>query len=199
MGSCGCHHHDAGEPTVRRVLMDEHRVIERVLDAVERMVEADAVDAPFLTQAIDFFRNFADGCHHFKEERALFPALERQGVPRDGGPIGCMLHEHDQGRAYIRAMNESLSAAAAGDAAARRAVHAAARGYIDMLRQHIQKEDHVLFVMAEQVLPASEQAAMLRTFEQVETAPDAVGKHERYVALADRLENWSFAPRACRV
>jgi hemerythrin-like domain-containing protein len=55
-------------------------------------------------QGVDFVRNFADRCHHAKEEENLFPRMEARGVPRDGGPIGVMLFEHEEGRAYVRAI-----------------------------------------------------------------------------------------------
>jgi hemerythrin-like domain-containing protein len=42
---------------------------------------------PFL----EFFRGFADKCHHCKEEDRLFPCMEARGIPREGGPIGVML------------------------------------------------------------------------------------------------------------
>jgi len=80
------------------ILMQEHRVIEQVLDCLERMaqrVEAgDELDLESAKQAIDFFRNFADRCHHGKEEDCLFPLLEQKGFSREQGPTGVMLHEH---------------------------------------------------------------------------------------------------------
>jgi hypothetical protein len=54
-----------------------------------------------------FFRNFADRCHHSKEEDELFPKMVEHGIPKEGGPIGVMLMEHDQGRAFVRGMSEA--------------------------------------------------------------------------------------------
>ena len=48
-----------------------------------------------LNQAIDFSINFTNTCHHGKEEESLFPALEKEGMPREGGPIARMLYEHE--------------------------------------------------------------------------------------------------------
>ena len=88
------------------ILSGEHRVIEQVLTCLERIAEQCAaegrLDRTSAEQALEFFRNFADRCHHGKEEVHLFPALEAKGFPRDGGPTGVMLHEHDQGRAHVR-------------------------------------------------------------------------------------------------
>jgi len=91
-----------------QMLVDEHAVINSVLDALEaavaRIGRSDALPPSFFEQAADFFAGFADRCHHAKEETHLFPRLEARGIPRDGGPVGCMLSEHEAGRAHIRAL-----------------------------------------------------------------------------------------------
>ena len=175
------------------VLKQEHRVIEKVLDAVERELGNGAIDKAFMTKALDFFRNYADGCHHAKEECELFPALESAGIPREGGPIGCMLSDHEAGRSLIRTIAEHLDAAAGADVDAQRVVRHAATTYVELLRQHIQKEDNVLFVMADQVLGTTEQAAMLTAFDAAEHASGTAATRARYVELADELSEWSSA------
>src|SRR5690348_364126 len=134
------------------ILSQEHRVIESKLDEVEQQIQGIAAGAPlpraFFDEALDFFRNFADGCHHAKEENLLFPRMQERGVPERGGPIGVMLSEHDAGRAYLRAVRENLDAATEGSEQARAQVVENAAGYIALLRQHIQKEDQILFRMA---------------------------------------------------
>ena len=83
------------------VLMDEHRIIERMLGDLELASERLASGAPirpgFFLDAAEFVKGFADGCHHRKEEGVLFPAMELAGVAREGGPIGVMLAEHEEG------------------------------------------------------------------------------------------------------
>lgn len=103
------------------VLMQEHRVIELVLSCLDRMADnCDAglpLDIEAATQAIDFFRVFADKCHHGKEEDLLFPLMEAKGFPRDGGPTGVMLHEHELGRRQVRSMEDAVKETSLGDLA----------------------------------------------------------------------------------
>jgi hemerythrin-like domain-containing protein len=56
------------------VLSDEHRLIERVLGAVEKLTQSPVDALEPWKKALDFIRHFADGCHHFKKEKLLFPA-----------------------------------------------------------------------------------------------------------------------------
>ena len=77
------------------ILSQEHRAIESMLDALETQIRQAKSGGPFprlfCDDALDFFRNFADGCHHAKEENLLFPRMRERGVPQYGGPIGVML------------------------------------------------------------------------------------------------------------
>lgn len=172
------------------ILMGEHRVIERVLNALEtaaqRLEEGKDLRPAFFTDAAEFIKGFADGCHHHKEEGVLFKTLVDSGFPSQGGPISVMLMEHEQGRAYTRALLEAAQRLAAGDAAARREVIENARGYASLLRHHIAKEDNILFRMADQALPPAAQDQVLEGFESLEQREEEV--HGRYLALASTLE-----------
>lgn len=140
-------------------LREEHQIILRVADAMQSLLaEADGpegLDFDTMGDCVTFIRLFADACHHGKEEDLLFPELEAAGMPRDHGPIAVMLHEHSQGRAYARAMAEALGPAREGDERAVATLGNAARGYVDLIRGHILKEDNVLFQMADQAVQGS--------------------------------------------
>jgi len=184
------------------ILSSEHRVIEQVLDCLERIAETclndGRLDKTSAGQSLEFFRNFADRCHHGKEETHLFPAMEAKGFPRDGGPTGVMLYEHDQGRAFIRAMAAATESAAAGDAEAINRFVAAAQGYVALLRQHIEKEDHCLFAMADRAFTAEDQQRLLEAFERVEREHIGAGTHEKYLRAADELAKRYGVPSAVK-
>lgn len=173
------------------VLSGEHRVIELVLACLERIVQdgerRGRVASWPAAEALDFFRTFADRCHHGKEEKCFFPAMEAHGFPRHGGPTGVMLAEHDRGRACVRGMSEALEAAGRGEAAAVGGFADQGRRYIDLLRAHIEKEDHCLFTMANRAFSEEDQRRLLAQFEQVEAELMGAGAHERYVEMANRL------------
>ncbi|MCX7014897.1 MAG: hemerythrin domain-containing protein [Candidatus Sumerlaeota bacterium] len=173
------------------ILQNEHRVIEQVLDCLETIAEraqqTGSLDKDDARSAVEFFRGFADRCHHGKEEAHLFPMMESRGFPREAGPVGVMLYEHDLGRVRVRGMDQAIDRAAAGDAQALRDFVENAQGYIALLRQHIQKEDSCLFPMANSRMNAQDQQQLLREFEKVEREEIGVGVHERFHAIADQL------------
>lgn len=173
------------------VLRKEHDAILKMLEAAtrtgERLDRGQPVDPQILDDLLEFFQLFADKCHHGKEEDLLFPLLEKKGMPRAGGPIGVMLHEHEEGRRLIAEMSASAAAYRDGNATAGERWSGAARQYADLLRQHIFKENNVLFVMAERMLSEAEQQETAAAFSRVETEKMGAGTHERLHAKMDRI------------
>jgi hemerythrin-like domain-containing protein len=183
--------------TATQILRKEHEAILKMLGiaglVAQKLDRREAVAPETLSGLLEFFRLFADTCHHGKEEELLFPMLERKGLPRAGGPIGVMLWEHDKGRALIREMASATDAYRAGDTASGARWALAANGYADLLREHIMKENEILFVMAERMLSDAEQRELAAAFEKVEVEKMGVGTHERLHALMDQLAA-EFAP-----
>jgi hemerythrin-like domain-containing protein len=177
--------------TPTETLAHEHQVILLVLRGAEREAKSIAatqrVDVQKVETLLDFFRNFADRCHHAKEEKLLFPLMEERGVPNRGGPIGVMLMEHNQGRAYLRAVGDALELAGEGDGAAVEAVRSNLLAYVNLLRAHIDKENNVLFPMADRVLTDADRESLAEAFDRVEAEEMGEGTHERYHQLAHEL------------
>ncbi|MDW7712385.1 MAG: hemerythrin domain-containing protein [Deferrisomatales bacterium] len=181
---------------VTSVLTEEHRLILRMIDLVEhntRLVEEGGFsDWDFYLDAVDFIRHYADRFHHAKEEDVLFRELVRNGMPEQNSPVAAMLMAHDQGRAFVRGMEEAARRAKGGDASAPAAVAENARGYAALLRDHIDKEDNILYPLAERVLPAGWRDAMAAEYEGAERP----GIQERYQELVERHEERARQGRA---
>ena len=172
----------------------EHDAVQmtlRILDKICQRIEksGEIMDLQHLDQLLEFFKVFVDKCHHGKEEELLFPALENVGVSREGGPIAVMLHEHQQGRDHVQAMKAALSQYKKGDRKAAAEFVKSARGYINLLDQHIYKENGVLFPLAEKHLSRQEQEKLWAGFEMIETRKIGVGKHDQFHKMLDELES----------
>jgi hemerythrin-like domain-containing protein len=173
-------------------LKTEHRAVEESLRILEgicaRTEKQGGIPEPaHVDQLLEFFAVFVDTCHHGKEEALLFPALEAQGVARQGGPIGVMLAEHVAGRDHIQGMRRTLADFKGGRKAAASDFVQHARGYMGLLRQHIAKEDNVLFQIAEQRLPAEVKNDLTKGFERIEEEKVGRGRHEAFHQMLDEL------------
>jgi hemerythrin-like domain-containing protein len=172
-------------------LMNEHRTIERVLDALEAFADEarrkGGTEKEELARFVTFIREFADARHHGKEEDILFRAMTAHGFPANGGPIAVMLHEHARGRALVSTLRQKAEAPGAWGPADLQAVAEAAHGFAELLRAHIHKEDAVLYPMAEQHLAPEVMAGVGSDCARFDAQELASGAHDRLQGLADAL------------
>jgi hemerythrin-like domain-containing protein len=184
------------------ILMDEHRLIEKVLGSLETCaIEVEgglALERRVARDYAGFLRGFADAWHHGKEEDILFRRMVERGFSEESGPVAVMLHEHRQGRAFvgsIAAIGADSGVVAPGEATT---FLASALGFVPLLRQHIQKEDNILYPMSQRVLTSADFETMLEDFAAFEAKAGADGTRDRLETLAEALVA-AFRPDEARM
>ena len=181
----------AAKRDITTALVDEHRLILRMLTVLERNArltkEGEYSDYRFYLGAVDFIRNYADRFHHAKEEDVLFEALVANGMPRQNSPVAAMLLEHEQGRAFVRAMEEAAQAALRGEPGQDGVIAANALGYLELLREHIAKEDEILYPLAERLIPDSLRESIIAAYDAAEarTPDDFAARYKELVARCE--------------
>ncbi len=172
-------------------LRDEHRLILRVLDgldlALERWGEAGAASPGQGAAFVEFLREFADGCHHRKEEELLFPVLASLHFDAGGSPVAQLLGEHLRLRTLTREFSAQIAGAEAGDSAALASLRAAGRELAATLRRHVDKEEHCLFGMADAVILGKDLEHLLAAYQALEATPEFDAPYTRGRQLAARL------------
>ncbi|HLC89148.1 MAG TPA: hemerythrin domain-containing protein [Candidatus Nanoarchaeia archaeon] len=149
------------------ILKEEHQHILAVIKALEKECSTAArgkLNKSFFQQAIYFIRNYADKFHHAKEEDILFFELckDQTQEKMHCNPVQQMLVEHDSGRQFVKGMEEGL------ENDDKKSVIENANGYASLLREHIFKEDNILYPMADEVLDDSEQKRIKKKFAEAE-------------------------------
>jgi len=177
--------------TPTEILVDEHKVIEQVLACLQLMCEGlergERLDPGVARDVIYFLRNFADRCHHLKEEDHLFRLLEASGIATDGGPVGVMLREHDEGRELVGGMEKAVGALPRDPAVAPTAFVQHGVEYVALLRGHIQKENHCLFPLADHKLTAAHQRELEAAFRERAKADRERGVYKTCLGIAEAL------------
>jgi hemerythrin-like domain-containing protein len=171
-------------------LMNEHRVIEKVLSSLETFAERledDRDPRRALRDYGRFFRDFADRCHHAKEEDGLFAEMVRNGFPQERGPIAVMLSDHAEGRTHVAAILKAGDGEGPLSAEERSSVRYHVREYVPLLRSHILKEDNILYPMASRMLPGEAMEKLAREFDEHEHGTMGEGTHEELHGVAERL------------
>jgi hemerythrin-like domain-containing protein len=170
------------------VLMEDHRGFSAMLDvldaAAERLEIGADVPMAMLVDVLDFFENFANR-HHQQEEQTLFPLLAKHGIGPDQTVVSALMFQHEAGRVYGTKMRKELLRLQQGDPAASAALAADARGYTELIREHIRIEDEYFYKLADQVLTESEHEAIVAKFSEGGSARDVQWDRERYMNMLD--------------
>ena len=177
---------------ITRALVNEHGLILRMIALLERnsarTAEGSYANWQFYLDGVDFIRNFADRFHHAKEEDVLFEALVKNGMPREHSPVAAMLLEHEQGRAHVRALEAAALEARAGLPGRETAIAEHAQAYAGLLREHIAKEDGVLYPLAERLIPDTLRDGIVAEYTAAESrTPEGFRAH--YEAVVARYES----------
>jgi len=132
-------------------LRRDHELIEKVIKSMESTIQLlnnnTQIPESILLPVIDFTKNFTDVCHHSKEEKSLFPALEKAGLPSNMGPIAMMLMDHQRSREIGTQMEESAKDYLSSGNSTK--LISDMKLYVEHITEHLWKENNKLFMMAE--------------------------------------------------
>lgn len=123
--------------TATKNLENDHVNILRLIDVMEKMVITKSSNIEHFEQIINLIKSYADGYHHAKEENLLFPMMVKKGYSTEQGPDSVMLHDHTQGRNYVKGMVEGLSGFNKESSSGIESVYQNMQAYIELLRSHI--------------------------------------------------------------
>lgn len=172
-------------------LRNEHEGILFGLEILEEMVRLaianQKVEIGDVQETIEFFKLFADKCHHGKEEDLYFPSCKELGILNNNDPninlIEQLLIEHDEGRKYLSQMSESIE-----NSFEEEGFIQAATNYMQLLRTHIQQENDVLFPWGDKKISSDKHTQLLESFEKFEEEVMGTGTHEKLHELLHKFE-----------
>jgi hemerythrin-like domain-containing protein len=148
---------------------------------------AEAESHGRLEKVMDFLRVYVDQCHHAKEEEIFFPALRDAGLIKLDGLVKELTSEHHAGRGMVQEMEKALGQLGKSEASEKVFSTVASR-YVGLFRQHIRKENGILFPAANERLSAEIQQRVLNGFRKIDC--DKIGEDSRtaFHRLAEGLE-----------
>ena len=169
------------------LLIQDHKLILRALDVLDAMSASNetaaAADQTDINKILDFLRWFADAHHQAKEDTILFPALKAAAVSQSR-PVDHMMFEHAQERSFMEEMEKDLRLSKVSEF-----VNCANR-LSSVLRNHIYKEDRILFETADAVLTPDEDNLLVERLMRFDTAFDRDLLAERLQGL--RSLEWKY-------
>jgi hemerythrin-like domain-containing protein len=177
--------------TPTQALKEEHDGILRMLDILraicEQMAYRKTIQGEHLDQVMGFLRIFIDRCHHGKEERFLFPEMSSANIPKKADILDDLMDEHAEGRKLVEQMGAALERFYRGDQEAPGVFMGAVDRYGTLIRDHIEKENTLLFPQAEKKISKERQSGMLEEFETLEEEEIGSGRHDQFHRQMDNL------------
>jgi hemerythrin-like domain-containing protein len=170
-------------------LMIEHRLIERMVKVIrgelQKISEENEVDVLFIDTAVDFFRTYADRCHHGKEEDILFRDLDKKPLSTEHKKtMQELIQEHVYARKTVGRLVEAKEKYIQHDNNALEDIVAIISELVEFYPKHIEKEDKHFFIPVMKYFTKQEQDDMLQEFWEF----DRKLIHEKYKAVVERLE-----------
>jgi len=159
------------------ILTKEHRLIRRYLDDIVVVIDLMKAEKwpgkEFFETGIEFTRSFSDRFHHYREEYIMFLKLAEKKHGEMDAQIMFLRDQHERARNFTSEISRSLDKYTMGDS-----IHTANvienLGYYNLLlRQHINREDHVFFPMASEMFTESEEQELLAEFKKAENKFEA--------------------------
>jgi hemerythrin-like domain-containing protein len=136
------------------MLQQEHRNIEKLLRVLEQELKVfdrrERPDYEIFQAIIDYFKEYPDSCHHPKED--IVYEILKQRNPAVAGTVGDVEAEHEIEGERLRRFAQLVGDVLADQELPRETFHAAVQEFIEHQRQHMAKEEQLLFPAALEVL-----------------------------------------------
>ncbi|MBI4244829.1 MAG: hemerythrin domain-containing protein [Planctomycetes bacterium] len=144
------------------ILSSEHQTVLKKLDKFETALQEK--DLKTINEIINFFENKLI-LHRRKEEEYLFKELEKYEEIQ-AGPITCMLEEHKEEKELVSKLKNLIRTNPVKNTVE---IQKTGLEIIHFLRNHIWKEDNVLFPLAEKTLSDEEKKRISVGFDSIGT------------------------------
>lgn len=139
------------------VIRDEHRTLAVVMDSMRQYALEFAAgkggepERQVMHAMLDYVKAFPQKLHHPKEEKYLHPAL-RERCPSISGVLDELEAQHKAEAKLVEALDQALTAWEPGNATSTQALIKALEALVEMVIQHIGKEEREVLPVAAQYL-----------------------------------------------
>ncbi|HST78996.1 MAG TPA: hemerythrin domain-containing protein [Verrucomicrobiae bacterium] len=171
-------------------LKHDHETIENVMEAMsaaaKRLQHGQELSHELFQEFSTFIHTFADACHHAKEEKYLFPLVEKKQIGEINLHLRRLEEEHLTSRTLLSRFDQFSAAYLSNRPGARDSLVQVMNEITALYRRHIWEEDHVFLPLLEGMLTPFEQRWLRDKFSEVEWYI-GLDVHRRYEVLADKV------------
>ncbi len=171
------------------VMMVEHRLIERMVDLLQKELKRIELgkkpDLVFIDGTIDFAQTYAHTCHHGKEESILFEKLARKSLLTEHKKLmDELVLEHIQHRKIVTNLEMARESYVKGEPEAVGSILTICKSFAEFYPGHMEKEEKDFFNPALEYLSKREGEEMVKEFWEF----DKYLIHEKYMKFMDQYD-----------
>jgi hemerythrin-like domain-containing protein len=157
-------------PKTLNIIRDEHRSIAAILHGMEYLVQRirarrKKVDPRVFHAMLYYLDTFSERMHHPKEDQYLFKAMRERSAEADAH-IADLEEDHARGEDALRRLAQCLIRYEEGGEQEFPAFEREVENFVRNYRDHMRKEEDVLFPLAQRLLSAADWQAIDRAFEE---------------------------------
>lgn len=169
-------------------LINDHNLIERALILFEKEVaKGEQMNTDIALSLITFLEDYGDECHNQKEEKFYFPLLLERGLP-PMGPVAVMLEEHKQERGYLREIKQIVTKFKMNNTL-NESLKQITQEYIELTKNHIWKENDILYPMGKRILTVADGETLLNKFNELTFSRYGQDGFKRYSDMINSFEH----------
>ena len=169
----------------------EHKAITLMLNVMSNISRNIKDKKVFYTndveKLVDFLVVYVDNCHRNKEESVFYPALLMSKKPFKN--IGVIINEHLIGKGYLDEILCCVENCKIGSIFSGERIADCMANYVQLIQNHIQKEENDYFPMANDALSDEAQLEISKQFKLIDDEFVGLGIHNRYDELLKSLES----------
>ena len=169
----------------------EHKAITLMLNVMSNISKNIKEKKVFYTndveKIVDFLTVYVDKCHRNKEEAVFYPALLLSKHPFKN--IGMIINEHSMGKGYLDEIMCCVVSCKLGSSFSGERIADCMINYVQLIQNHIQKEENDYFPEANKALSDEAQHEISKQFKIINDGFVGLGIHNRYNELLKSLES----------
>ena len=174
-------------------LIIEHREISELLNIMsiiaDNIKSKDVFYPNDVEEIIDYLIIILDKSHQDKEDEVFYPELIMSGVPNDKAPLSIVNYEHTLAKHYLNEISSCVVNCKIGNDFSGDLLADSLTNYVIVIQNHIQREEEIVFPMANEVLSEEKQNEISQKFEDIEQKNKTHNFTDHFKNLLNKLNN----------
>jgi len=174
-------------------LINEHKKINELLDIMSKIAlkikSKDVFYPNDVEEVVKYLINIIENSHHGKEDDVFYPELISSGIPKETAPLSIINYEHLISVNYLKDISSCVVNCKIGNDFSGELLADSLTNYVIAIKNHIQREEEIVFPIANEVFSIEKQNDILQRFEIIEQKYISNSFNDQFDELLNKIKN----------